>query len=332
MWTLALTGISRHVASPRSALCRRSAPAPRALTSQVSSSGSSGSLPPFLRPLSTMATSFVGAIDQGTTSSRFIAFDHSGNIAATHQLEHKQIYQQPGWCEHDADEITRNVETCVREALSKGGIELAAAGHRHHQPARDGAHLGPRDGQAALQRHRVARHAHDRDRAPPQERRGRGLPGHGRGPLPRRDGPAHRHLLLGRQDHVDARERARPARQGRGGRRALRKHGHVAHLEAQRRRARRRARDRRDQRLAHEPHAPRQPPVGRRHPQVPQHPQGDAAEHPLQLEVYASGHKDSVVPGIPISGDLGDQQAALFGQTCFRPARPRTRTARAVSS
>lgn len=68
---------------------------------------------------------YVGAIDQGTTSSRFIAFDHSGNIVVTHQLEHKQIYQQPGWCEHDPEEITANVDTCVKEALASKGIELS---------------------------------------------------------------------------------------------------------------------------------------------------------------------------------------------------------------
>ncbi|CEG42105.1 glycerol kinase [Plasmopara halstedii] len=72
-----------------------------------------------------MSASFVGAIDQGTTSSRFIAFDHSGKILATHQIEHKQIYQKPGWCEHDAEEIMHNVETCVHEALAKSSIHLS---------------------------------------------------------------------------------------------------------------------------------------------------------------------------------------------------------------
>ncbi|GLD97366.1 hypothetical protein PINS_up006050 [Pythium insidiosum] len=72
-----------------------------------------------------MATEqYVGAIDQGTTSSRFIAFNHSGEIVATHQLEHKQIYPQPGWSEHDADEIFTNVEICVREALASKNIPL----------------------------------------------------------------------------------------------------------------------------------------------------------------------------------------------------------------
>ncbi|DAZ92828.1 TPA: hypothetical protein N0F65_010103 [Lagenidium giganteum] len=67
---------------------------------------------------------FVGAIDQGTTSSRFIAFNHQGDIVSSHQLEHKQIYPQPGWSEHDAEEIIANVETCVREALKKANIPL----------------------------------------------------------------------------------------------------------------------------------------------------------------------------------------------------------------
>ncbi|TMW64120.1 hypothetical protein Poli38472_014237 [Pythium oligandrum] len=70
------------------------------------------------------AEKLVGAIDQGTTSSRFIAFNHSGEIVATHQLEHKQIYPHPGWSEHDADEIYTNVEICVREALAKENIPL----------------------------------------------------------------------------------------------------------------------------------------------------------------------------------------------------------------
>jgi len=67
----------------------------------------------------------VGAIDQGTTSTRFIAFNHGGEIVATHQLEHKQIYPQPGWSEHDAEEIYTNTEICVKEALAKENIPLS---------------------------------------------------------------------------------------------------------------------------------------------------------------------------------------------------------------
>lgn len=44
---------------------------------------------------------FVGSIDQGTTSSRFLIFDKAGNPVSSHQIEFKQIYPQPGWHEHD---------------------------------------------------------------------------------------------------------------------------------------------------------------------------------------------------------------------------------------
>jgi glycerol kinase len=72
-----------------------------------------------------MAEQLLGAIDQGTTSTRFIAFSRQGEIVATHQLEHKQIYPQPGWTEHDAEEIITNVDLCVRGALEKEGIPLS---------------------------------------------------------------------------------------------------------------------------------------------------------------------------------------------------------------
>ena len=48
---------------------------------------------------------YIGAIDQGTTSTRFIVFDAAGKVAGCAQKEHRQIYPQPGWVEHDAEEI-----------------------------------------------------------------------------------------------------------------------------------------------------------------------------------------------------------------------------------
>ena len=48
---------------------------------------------------------YIGAIDQGTTSTRFIVFDGAGKIVACAQKEHRQIYPQPGWVEHDPEEI-----------------------------------------------------------------------------------------------------------------------------------------------------------------------------------------------------------------------------------
>ena len=74
---------------------------------------------------------YVGAIDQGTTSSRFMVFDQQGAVVAVAQREHRQIYPQPGWVEHDAAEIWRNTEAVIGEALARSGVrsgELAAVG------------------------------------------------------------------------------------------------------------------------------------------------------------------------------------------------------------
>ena len=74
---------------------------------------------------------YVGALDQGTTSTRFMIFNHSGGVVAIEQKEHEQIYPKPGWVEHDPAEIwTRCVEV-IRGALTKAGIkasDLAAVG------------------------------------------------------------------------------------------------------------------------------------------------------------------------------------------------------------
>ncbi|WP_188607346.1 glycerol kinase GlpK [Chelatococcus reniformis] len=70
-------------------------------------------------------TRYVGAIDQGTTSSRFIVFDRQGEIIALAQREHTQIYPQPGWVEHDPLEIWRNTEAVIGAALDKAGLTAA---------------------------------------------------------------------------------------------------------------------------------------------------------------------------------------------------------------
>jgi glycerol kinase len=75
--------------------------------------------------------SYVGAIDQGTTSTRFIIFDRGGRIIAQAQREHEQIYPRPGFVEHDASEIWRNTRLVIRQALSRAGLaarDLAAVG------------------------------------------------------------------------------------------------------------------------------------------------------------------------------------------------------------
>ena len=75
--------------------------------------------------------SYIGAIDQGTTSSRFIVFDRAGRIVSSAQREHEQIYPKPGWVEHDPEEIWRRTQEVIQEAMSARGLrpeDLAAIG------------------------------------------------------------------------------------------------------------------------------------------------------------------------------------------------------------
>ncbi len=64
-------------------------------------------------------TEYVGAVDQGTTSTRFMIFDHSGNEVARHQLEHEQILPQAGWVEHDPVEIWERTSSVLQTGLQK---------------------------------------------------------------------------------------------------------------------------------------------------------------------------------------------------------------------
>lgn len=68
------------------------------------------------------AEKYVAAIDQGTTSSRCIVFDRNGAIVAVDQREHRQIFPQPGWVEHDATEIWSKVQAVVAGAIAKAGL------------------------------------------------------------------------------------------------------------------------------------------------------------------------------------------------------------------
>jgi glycerol kinase len=74
---------------------------------------------------------YVAAIDQGTTSTRCMIFDHSGKVVAIDQKEHNQIYPQPGWVEHDPLEIWARTREVIAGAFKKGGLqanEIAAIG------------------------------------------------------------------------------------------------------------------------------------------------------------------------------------------------------------
>ncbi len=74
---------------------------------------------------------YAAAVDQGTTSTRFMVFDHSGNVVALDQKEHEQIYPKPGWVEHDPMEIWSRTQEVIQGGLQKAGVDpkdIAAVG------------------------------------------------------------------------------------------------------------------------------------------------------------------------------------------------------------
>ena len=68
---------------------------------------------------------FVGAVDQGTTSTRFMIFDHEGRAVGKHQLEHKQILPQDGWVEHNPFEIWERTQTVIGSALMQSNLNAS---------------------------------------------------------------------------------------------------------------------------------------------------------------------------------------------------------------
>ena len=76
-------------------------------------------------------TRYIAAIDQGTTSSRCMIFDHGGHVVTSAQREHRQIFPRAGWVEHDPSEIWRTTREVVAAALAKRDLtrdDIAAVG------------------------------------------------------------------------------------------------------------------------------------------------------------------------------------------------------------
>lgn len=81
--------------------------------------------------MTTVEKRYVAAIDQGTTSTRCMIFDDAGAVVASDQREHAQIYPQPGWVEHDPEEIWQRTQEVVRGAMESSGLQreqIAAVG------------------------------------------------------------------------------------------------------------------------------------------------------------------------------------------------------------
>ena len=92
---------------------------------------------------------YILALDQGTTSSRGIVFDGTMRIKAVAQEEFTQHYPQSGWVEHEASDLWATTAATARAAIEKAGLSARDIGrHRHYQPARNNACLGPQDRQA----------------------------------------------------------------------------------------------------------------------------------------------------------------------------------------
>ena len=72
---------------------------------------------------------YAAAVDQGTTSTRFMVFDHGGQVVSVDQKEHEQIFPKPGWVEHDANEIWQRTQEVIKAGLDKvKASDIAAVG------------------------------------------------------------------------------------------------------------------------------------------------------------------------------------------------------------
>ena len=256
---------------------------------------------------------YVGAIDQGTTSTRFMIFDHGGTVIGVDQKEHEQIYPKPGWVEHDPDrDLDAHAGGGRRARSQKAELQasdLAAVGITNQ---RETTVVWDRTtGDADPQRARVAGHAHRQDRATSSRPTAARI---GSAPRPGCRSPR---TSPGPKITLAPRQRGRRAGARRGRRAAVRQHRHVGDLEPHRRAERRRARHRRHERQPHDADGPEDARVGRRAKlDAIGVPRADAAGDPASSsEVY--GEAKGALAGVPVAGDLGDQQAALFGQACF---------------
>jgi glycerol kinase len=261
-------------------------------------------------------TRYVGALDQGTTSTRFIVFDHAGSVVSIAQREHGQIYPRPGWVEHDPAEIWDAAQDVIGQALAKAGLvptDLAAVGITNQRETTvlwDRRTGRPVHNAIVWQDTRTADLVAELGRDGGQDRfRPRvGLP-----LATYFSGPKLRWLL----DNVpDARAKAEAGdllfgtvdtwliwqltggASGRNGSGGI----HVTDVSNASRTMLMNLRT-----LEWDPDMLAEM-------EVP------AAVLPAirsSSEVY--GEAQGILAGVPIAGDLGDQQAALFGQTCFTP-------------
>src|SRR3954464_4646234 len=149
---------------------------------------------------------YAAAIDQGTTSSRCMVFDHGGEVVSVAQKEHEQIYPKPGWVEHDANEIWARTQEVIDEAMQSAGAsadDIAGVGITNQ---RETAVVWDRTTGEPIHNAIVwpgTRADPQRERLAGQgdgSARRRVLPRRRPGALPGEGGPAARDVLLGAED------------------------------------------------------------------------------------------------------------------------------------
>jgi glycerol kinase len=252
---------------------------------------------------------YVLSIDQGTTSTRCMVFDHGGRLVALRQREHRQYFPQPGWTEHDAREIWRNVERIVPAALREAGIDaedvvaIGIANQRETLVLWDRATGVPVHRAIVWQDTRTADFVAQLQ-SDPRAERVRALTG-----LPIASYFAAPRLRWILQEHPELRRRAERGELlagtidswlvwnltgGTSGGRHVTDATNASRTLLMELRTR------------------------QWHPELLDLFEIPAAVLPeIVPSLAAHGHATALVPGAPITALLGDQQAALFGQACF---------------
>ena len=229
------------------------------------------------------------------------------------QKEHEQIYPKPGWVEHDVTEIWDRTQEVVDEAVASAGAsagDIAAVGITNQ---RETTVVWDRNTGEPIHNAMVWQDTRT-DKLVDESRQGRrsgAVRGQGR--------PAAGDLLLRAEGPLDAGQRRRRPR-SRGRRRsAVRQHGHLAHLEPHGRHGRRIAHHGSDERQPHDADEPGRLTWNEEIAGIMGVPTSMLPEIKASSEVYGDVSYGGALNGVPIAGDLGDQQAATFGQTCFSP-------------
>ena len=260
---------------------------------------------------------YIGAIDQGTTSTRFIVFDRAGRIVASAQKEHRQIYPQSGWVEHDPRRDLEPHTGSDRRGHGAARPEALRPGrHRHHQPAGNHGAVGPQDRAGGAQCAGLAGYAGGRGRI--------GLFARGRRrPFPRQDRPAALHLFQQPEDPLASRERPRCSRAGD----IL--FGNIDTFPglAPDRRA---AHHRLHQRQPHPVDEPANARLGRRSAPRIRYPARDHAAHLLEQRTLRRSHARRRFAAFPSPESWGISRPRWSARPASPPARPRTLTAPAV--